>query len=302
MAKEFGIDEHRILSLFKINATFTFNNKEYTILNSGKPVCANGEPKTDIYVLAESNNEKTEIKISYKKKNADFLENKISAERAKQLFGPNWSNIINQSTTQLKNEFLSRPLIYHESASHTEAGSITLGWKFELLNIKSGQLSDIMQLTNAQVLDVYAGTNLDVDKKNASVNNQIIKNSGIANYILFENSPIETLQDAIDNLISIKDYVKENPNIYFACKALNYRTFNLKYDGNRPLSVSVNWFINNDNKLDCKILFNSPLEYGGDVTASKLAFALSQLGITNTSELNSRNLSKRIPIVGALPQ
>ena len=74
MSKEFSNDEHRILNLFKINNSFSFNNNKYTILNSGKPVCANGEPKTDIYVLAESGIDKIEIKISFKKKNADFLE------------------------------------------------------------------------------------------------------------------------------------------------------------------------------------------------------------------------------------
>ena len=302
MSKEFGIDEHRILNLFKINSSFSFNNNKYTILNSGKPVCANGEPKTDIYVLAESYKDRIEIKISYKKKNADFLENKMSAERAEQLFGSNWSNIIKQSTTQLKKEFMSRPLVYLDSANHTEAGSITLGWKFELLNVKSGQLSDKMQLTQTQVIDVYAGTNLSIDKKNASVNGQIIKNCGVANYILFENVPIKTLQNAIDNLITIKDYVRENPDIFFACKALNYRTFKLKYDGDRPLSVSINWYINDNNKLDYKVLFNSPLKFGGNTTAFKLANALSQLGITNTTELNSKNLSEKVPIFGSLPQ
>lgn len=42
-------------------------------------------------------------------------------------------------------------------------------------------------------------------------------------------------------MIPIKDYVKMHPDIYFACKALNYRTFAEKWDGNRPLSVQVNW-------------------------------------------------------------
>ena len=61
MSKDFGVDEHRILSLFKDNCNFTFNNNKYTILNSGRPVCANGEPKTDIYVLAKSNKDTIEI-------------------------------------------------------------------------------------------------------------------------------------------------------------------------------------------------------------------------------------------------
>lgn len=301
MPKEFGIDERRILDLFKINQTFIFKNKKYTIINSGKPVCSSGEPKTDIYVLAKSDNDDIEIKISFKKSNADFLENKISSERAEQLFGTNWSDIIKQSTLQLKNEFLSRPVVYIEGSNHTEAGSITLGWKFELLNVKSGQLSNKMLLTKSQVIDVYAGTNLSGDKKDASVNGKTIKNCGIANYMLFENTSISTLQDAIDQLVTIKEYVEEHPDIYFACKALNYRTYKLKYDGDRPLSVSINWFINSDNKLDCKLMFNSPLKFGGNISATKLAKSLSQLGITNTSELNKSNLSSNVLINGSLP-
>ena len=39
----------------------------YEILFSGKPTCKSGEPKTDIYILAESYEDDVEIKISYKK-------------------------------------------------------------------------------------------------------------------------------------------------------------------------------------------------------------------------------------------
>lgn len=54
-----------------------------------------GEPKTDIYVLAKDEKDITrEFKISYKKPNADFLENKTSAERAELLFGSHWKNIV----------------------------------------------------------------------------------------------------------------------------------------------------------------------------------------------------------------
>lgn len=301
MPKDFGIDEHRILKLFEIGQTFIFNGNKYTILKSGKPVCSNGEPKTDIYVLAKSNKDTIELKISFKKSNADFLENKISAERAEQLFGPNWSDIIKHSILQLKEAFQSRPLVYLQDTGHTEAGSITLGWKFELLNVKSGILSNKMVLSKSQVLDVYAGTNLPNDKKNSSVNGEIIKNCGIANYILFENAPINNIQSAIDQLVTIKEYTEKHPDIYFACKALNYRTYKLKFDGNRPLSVSVNWFINDENKLDCKLMFNSPLKFGGNISAIKLAESLSKLNITNTNELSSNNISNKVLISGNLP-
>lgn len=42
-------------------------------------------------------------------------------------------------------------------------------------------------------------------------------------------------------MIPIDEYIKAHSDIYFACKALNYRTFKQKYDGDRPLSVQVDW-------------------------------------------------------------
>lgn len=42
-------------------------------------------------------------------------------------------------------------------------------------------------------------------------------------------------------MIPIDEYIKAHSDIYFACKTLNYRTFKQKYDGDRPLSVQVDW-------------------------------------------------------------
>lgn len=85
--------------------------------------------------------------------------------------------------TKLQNDFQKRPLIYKGKGS-TDKGAITLGWKFELLNVKSGQLSEKIDLTRQQVIDVYADTNLSEDKRNAYVNDVIIKDSGVANFII----------------------------------------------------------------------------------------------------------------------
>lgn len=81
----------------------------------------------------------------------------------------------------------------------TEKGSITLGWKFELLNKSGGDLSGKMLLTDEQVVDVYAGSNLSPDKKNASVCGQIIRDSGVANYILMDEN-VHSAQDVIDKI------------------------------------------------------------------------------------------------------
>ena len=234
---DFGAAERRILEFMSKGTEFVFNGKGYTVMLSGKPTCHKGEPKTDIYILAESCEDEVEIKISYKKENADFIENKMSAERAEQLFGEDWIDIIEHSTTAIQDKFYERMLIYKNGFRRTEKGSITLGWKFELLNKSGGDLSGKMLLTDEQVVDVYAGSNLSPDKKNASVCGQIIRDSGVANYILMDEN-VYSAQDVIDKMIPIREYVMMHPDIYFACKALNYRTFAEKIDLGRKMRAA----------------------------------------------------------------
>lgn len=285
MAKTFGPEEHKILSLFSVDSTFCYEGEFFKVNNSGKPTCKKGEPKTDIYVEAvNSNNCVKEFKISFKQENAEFLENKTNADRAEQLFGSKWQEIIISAVTKLQNDFQKRPLIYKSKLGRTDKGAITLGWKVELLNVKSGQLSEKIDLTRQQVIDVYAGTNLSEDKRNAYVNDVIIKDSGVANFILVKRDNIDTTQDAANSLIAIDDYVDQNPKVYFACKALNYRSLKNKYDGNRPLAVYVNWFVTNG-KLDYELVFNRPLLEKGDAVYERLKSALDLLGVSNTNNL-----------------
>ena len=228
-----------------------------------------------------------EIKISYKKENADFLENKMNAYRAKQLFGENWAEIIEQSTTAISERFEERMLIYKNKFKRTEKGAITLGWKFELLNKSSGDLSGKMYLTEKQIIDVYAGSNLDEDKRNAMIEGKVIENSGVANYILM-NENIHSAQDVIDKMVLIEDYVRMHPNIYFACKALNYRTFTQKWDGDRPLSVQVNWN-EKKNKLVPEIVYNKPLIVKGNEVAGRLIQYMEKLNIKTTDDIDESN-------------
>lgn len=284
---DFGDAERRILAFMAKGTEFVFNGKKYSVIISGKPTCHKGEPKTDIYILAKSETDEVEIKISYKKENADFIENKMSAERAEQLLGSEWSNIIEHSTTAISDRFEERMLIYKNKFRRTEKGAITLGWKFELLNKSSGDLSGRMLLTEEQVIDVYAGSNLSEDKRNAMVNGQVIENSGVANYILMDES-VNSAQDVINKMVAITDYVKEHPNIYFACKALNYRTYAEKWDGDRPLSVQVFWNVE-ENKLVPKLVYDKPLIVKGNEVANRLAHYLKKLNIKTTDDIDDDN-------------
>lgn len=284
---DFGDAERRILAFMTEGTEFVFQDKKYRVIFFGKPTCHKGEPKTDIYILAESEHDKTEIKISYKKENADFIENKMSAERAEQLFGTDWEGIIEQSTTAIRDRFEERMLIYKNKYRRTEKGAITLGWKFELLNKNSGDLSGKMLLTEEQVIDVYAGSNLSEDKRNAMVCGQVIENSGIANYILMDED-VHSAQDVIDKMIPITEYVKLHPDIYFACKALNYRTFAEKWDGDRPLSVQVFWDAE-ENKLVPKLVYDKPLTIKGNEVAGRLLQYMKLLNIKTTDDIDDDN-------------
>jgi hypothetical protein len=162
-----------------------------------------------------------------------------------------------------------------------------LGWKFELLNKPAGDLSARMNLTRRQIYDVYAGTNLSKDKKDAFVNGRIVCNSGVADYILVTDY-VDSAQDIIDQMIPISEYIEIHPDIYFACKALNYRTYASKYDGNRPLAVQVDWKVD-DGKLVSDITYEYPLEQNGTEMANRLLNCLKRLSIETTDDIDEDN-------------
>lgn len=288
MAKNFGAEERKVKSILSPGTVFTYNGKAYTVIESGKPTCYKGEPKTDIYVLASFDGGTKEFKISYKKENADFLENKTSADRAEALFGSRWAEIITEATSAIKEAFYNKPLIYKKKYGRTDKGAFTLGWKFELLNKDNGELSNKMNLSRQQVIDVYAGTNLPTDKRDALVNGKEIKNSGIATHLLFRDD-ISTADDIFDNLYSIVEFIDIHPDVYFACKALNYRCYSNKWDGNRPLAVYVDWSVSNG-KLSYEIKFDKPLTTKGNEVGTKLLECLGQLGIETDDDINENNV------------
>ncbi len=285
----FGASERSIKELFYEGITFCYNGNEYEVLECGKPTCRKGEPKTDIYILAKSNGYDYEFKISFKQTNADFIENKTNAERAELIFGEDWEDIIIDATTGISDAFEAKPLIFKKAHRKTGAGSITLGWKYELLNKSGGDLSGVVNLSREQVIDVYAGTHLPTDKRDATVNGRIVENSGIANFMLVDDD-ITDAQSVIDNIVTIDEYVDMHPTVYFACKALNYRTFEGKYDGNRPLSVFVDWNIV-DGQLDGRLVFDAPLVTKGDEVADKLLHCLEILGIDTTDDIDDNTVT-----------
>ena len=256
--------EEIIRRFFEPGTKFVYDNKEYTVMMSGKPKPkkGKGEPKTDIYIQAESDSDELVIRLSYKKRNADFLENKMGSERAEQIFGQEWKNIVEESTRKISEIFQSVPLLYHDAKGRTEEGSMTLGWRYELFNKPQGDLSGLVEnMTCEQVYEVYAGEKLEERKRDARINGIIVPNSGIAEYILVEDN-ISSTQEVIDKMVPIREYINEHPDVYFGCKALNYRTKKKKIEGNRALSVQVDWHVTSD-VLEADIEFSRPLTRNG---------------------------------------
>lgn len=289
--KKFTKKEAVVREFLKKGTKFKFNNKEYTIKLSGKPKSQKrgGEPKTDIYVFAESVDDELEIRLSYKMKNHEFLENKMSSIRAEQIFGTEWKNIIKQKTREISEAFQNREIFYRDRLKNIEEGSMTLGWRFELFNNKEGKLSGLMtDMTIEQVYEVYAGENLEDIKRDAKVNGKIIKNSGIAEYILVTNE-IESTQNIIDQMVPIRDYIIEHPDVYFGCKALNYRTKSKKMDGNRPLAVQVNWYVES-NKLKAELDFNNPLTRNGNEMKDIVNNCLNKMNKKDATQINDEEI------------
>ena len=284
---DFGAAERRMLSYFKRGIELFYRGSRYIVEEADKPTCSYGEPKTDIYVLLSNGCQEQELKISYKKENADFLENKTNSQRAEQLFGPEWREIISDSTSAIAERFTERMLVYKDALGRTEKGAITLGWKFELLNKPGGDLSGLMNLTPQQVYDVYAGTNLSPDKRDAMVNGRIIRDSGVADYILMTDR-VGSAQEIVETMVPIGEYIEAHPNIYFVCKALNYRTFRQKYDGNRPLSVQVDWKVRNG-KLAYDLVFDQPLKMNDTEMAERLLACMKRLSIHTTDDIDVNN-------------
>ena len=243
-------EEKRLIQLLQGSKVF-FEGELVEILFVGKPLYHSGEGKTDFYILL--NNGK-EIKVSSKSKTADFLENKINASRAEQIFGKDWSKIISSSAKTLEEEFYKKQFYYPEKQGRISAGSYTMGWRLDIINKNSGKLVCPIIFSKEQKAEIFLGTNLSIEKRDVMVNGDIIKNAGIANRILIDSENYSSAQEIINGLIKIEDY---QPDYFLAFKAVNYRSLEDKIDGNRPLAVWVDW-----RKENPKIVFDTPLKYG----------------------------------------
>ena len=280
---QFSKTEEDIIKLFVPKTEIEFEGAKYIVEECAKPRPSSGECKTDVYVKLKSNKSIRELKISIKQKNADFLENKMKYERAKEILGNDVDEILKNSINSLKDKFLEQYLVVFDKYKRTEAKSIKLGWRFEFVNKLGGDLSGKLILSREQVIDIYSGQNLPDTKRNANVNGRAVYDSGVANYILvIDHNSKYNLQQCIDLLIPIDTYIDQHPDIFFVCKALNYRASKDKWEGNRSLSVYVNWNIT-DGKMTGNLVFEEPLQKEGNEIGNNVRKILRNLKISNAN-------------------
>lgn len=261
MSKNYAYLENKVISLFKENEIIKYKDKNLLVLSSGKPrTRKGGEPKTDCYIKLEDTHTKEilEYKISCKLQSSnEFQENKIKAERAKEIFGPNWESIISTTSKKIDHIFKEQSLNNPNGYKRNKNGHIVLGWKLEIAT-KQRILSSKLNLSKEKIRDyIYKGINQEEEKRDAFINENKIKNSGIANYILItEIKDINTAEDVLNNIILIDNYKIEPHYLIFTANTYNIQ--NNKTDGNRPLAVRIEWEIR-ENELYPNIKYNSPL-------------------------------------------
>lgn len=286
----YGQTEHDVTNLFPKGKEFFYDDHHYKVIISGKPRPSRGECKTDTYIRAiDENQDIREFKISIKQTNAEFLENKMTLERAKEIFGNDAQEIIKNCIASIAQNIKTDYLIHVKSGHHTEAKSIRLGWKFELLRNDGGNRAGNINLTREQKLNVYAGTALSDEKKNCMVDGKKIDGSGIANMFVELEPGENDLKTVLDKMIPIEVFIdSNNSDLCFACKALNYRATPDKWDGDRPLAVYVDWKLE-DGTLTSKVVMDKPLEHRGNEIGERVRAILKQLKISEANFSAIRN-------------
>ena len=96
-----------------------------------------------------------------------------------------------------------------------------------------------------------------------------------------------TAQDVFNNITTISQYCSSGQHVFGAFKALNYRTFAEKDDGNRPLGVYISWS-NQDGLLTPDIEWENPLSTKGEEMRNKLLATLKSLDAKTTDDLKEK--------------
>ena len=288
------------------NQSFTWNGEKFTTGKAYKPEKkgSGGECKTDCFVIATQVSDKKEhqIKITYKKENASFIENKIRYGRAKTIFGDDWSETIKKQIIQIKKKLQNEPLFYLDRDRKTKKGSIKLGWRYEMEVNGTRPLGTPIEQKIAKY--VWENKNGNQEYRNCPVNGEKIKNSGVPNFAFIRNAEnFNSIDDVFLNLIPISSVIK-NGSITSAFTAQNYNAIR-DYQGGgnkRDLSVPIDWSIKNG-EITAKLNFDQPLEFNSNIKLEKLRVVLKELDIPVGKNFNvNRFYEKLNPKVIVFPK
>lgn len=299
MSKTYKDFENHIISLFKNSSGFEWEDNFYTAkqIEVAKPkkIGSGGECKTDVYVgLSDSNGiVEHEIKLTLKLDNADFLENKISLQRAKDILKENWQQVLIQAMHTIKSKFdATKKLYIYGENKDSEQIRITLGWRLEIAN-KPRDLSAKLIIPNEDAVNfIYRGTNLHTKFKDAKINDKVVLNSGIADFY-FEGSLKDfeeyKLQDILKNMKKLDSSFNAGQN-YLIFTANNYvfkKSGNAKAE-KRDLCVYVNWTYDPKvGKLKADLNINSPLEKNSNDIKPTLLSLLKKLNLNTFNNLKA---------------
>lgn len=294
-ANSASAEEERVCSLFKVGQAFVWKGATYCVVMVGKPSSKEfgGEPKTDIFVRVQPIGGGTieEIKISFKKSNAEFIENKLTLERMK-IIVPDMlrrKEIIDGLSGILKSKVTSRDLVSGKP-------NIKIGWRLDFMDRPSGKLTFPFDFNQQESVETYSGSNLAAEKRDAKVCGKIVENSGVANHIL-KSDNIGTLQDAINEMQPIEQYASEHRKIYTCLKGVNLR---IDQEGElkaetRPLAFYVSYHIKKDGSVQPVVHTGHFLQFSSGPLKTEL---VQNLGGNDAKHLSSfANLAIRSPII-----
>lgn len=269
--------ERTLLDTFSPGTSFNMEGRRLVVEGAGKPIPhagRQGEPKTDVFVLARDadTGEPVQIKISYKRENADFLENKMTAERFYSIVG-NDKTAMDAIREAAHARFGGKVLGPETKTINGEEEIVyTLGYRADLVN-KGGRNTIPWNPSHEEIMDIYAGTTLSPEKRHSIVpglnGGKPIKNSGVASHILVSDK-LDDVQEVADNLVPIESYVKQNPTVYFSLRAVNFRQKADKWDSNRPLMYHVNWTKKDDGTISGEVDLFKPFQHRANAVGQEV--------------------------------
>ena len=272
---------------------FEYSGNRYKVIQCSKP---SGESKTDLFIVAKNiggGNNKV-FKISYKKHSYTFVENKVRRYRIEEIFGSDWSNIIQSQINTRFAQFKKHHLV------NKEKKKITIGWRYEIEQadmVKSHRTlsASIKQDIASRVIwGEYAGN----ERRDAKVDGVIIPNSGIPDYIVIADpEELSTWQDFFDKLKDIKKYAREHNKMQASFITQNWRWSQNKEkwvtEGtSRDFVVWVKWRTVNG-MLEGQAVLDQPFQKKAKDIVDDLKNCLEEMNIPMDSKL-MENLNNNI--------